>query len=436
MERKRILIWVLLIVVALMLAGAVGMALAQSPEGDDDVLPQGDVNVAAALDDVIPIQGRLTDNHGNPINGTRQVVYTLYDAATGGNVLCTDTDNVTAVNGLFNGQMDYCSAGDLNGQQVWLGIKVGGDAEMTPRQKIYAVPYAWSLRPGAVISDTLAGAILHVENWYATGRGLRGYAMSETGVNYGVVGASRSSAGYGGHFYNNGGGIGLHAYSTGAGLAGAGVLAEARGASGVALHAKATSTDASVVIGNAGTGALLKGFGADGGNDEIRINNDGSIETKADSYIFVPGTAATVNGTSTGVDLKYFGMGSVTVDPSTTGTKIIQFGVTLPGVLYGKAVKVEEVTVYYQTTNSASYISVTKVLRQKASALDYYTLVSNTTNRNSTAWTAYSVTPTTSNTLSASEGFLSVELSLYFANAADAIVIGGVRVRLGHHSLY
>lgn len=178
MERKRVFLWAFLIALTLVLAGAVGLTLAQGPGGDDDVLPEGNVSVATSLDDVIPIQGRLTDNHGNPINGTRQVVYTLYDASTGGNALCTDTDSVTAVNGLFNGQMDYCGADDLNGQQVWLGIKVGGDAEMTPRQRIYAVPYAWSLRPGAVISDTLAGAILHVENWYATGRGLRGYAMS------------------------------------------------------------------------------------------------------------------------------------------------------------------------------------------------------------------------------------------------------------------
>ncbi len=82
MERKRILQWVFLVAVVLVLVGAVGLTLAQGP-GADGVLPQGEVNVAASLDDVIPIQGRLLDANGNPINGTRRITMTLYDAATG-----------------------------------------------------------------------------------------------------------------------------------------------------------------------------------------------------------------------------------------------------------------------------------------------------------------------------------------------------------------
>lgn len=435
MERKRILIWVLLIAVALMLAGAVGLALAQEPEADDDVLPQGEVNAATALGDVIPIQGRLTDNHGNPINGTRQVVYTLYDAATGGNALCTDTDSVAAVNGLFNGQMDYCTADDLNGRQVWLGIKVGGDAEMTPRQKIYAVPYAWSLRPGAVISDTLAGAILHVENWYATGRGLRAYAMSQTGINYGVVGASRSPDGYGGYFYNNGNGTGLYGWSNGTGLTGPGVLAKATGAAGVALHADATSTDASVVIGNAGTGALLKGFGADGGTDEIRVNNDGSIETKADSYIFIPGTQIIKNLSSDTTRWDVLTNGAVKVwRGATAGNKTVYLSIVMPGVLYGQPVDVENITVYYKCQDGTkNYISGTGLSKQTA-ADGSVNLVNDLTDRKSN--TAANYTLTVNNVLSASQGFLGLYFTLIFVDDVNYIQIGGVRIQLGHHHLY
>ncbi|MGB9593550.1 MAG: hypothetical protein ACPL7R_05385 [Anaerolineae bacterium] len=398
MERKGILMGVVFLVAALVLAGAVGLSLAQGPVEDDDVLPQGEVGVATSLDDVIPIQGRLLDANGNPINGTRTIVMTLYDAVTGGTALCTDSDNVTAVNGLFNAYMDSCTAADLNGQQVWLGIKVGSDAEMTPRQRIYAVPYAWSLRPGAVISETSSSAVLNVFN-YGTGRG-------------------------------------LDVYSAGSGLSGPAIKAAAGGASGIALHADATSTDSSVVIHNRGTGPLLKGFGGDGGEDEIRINNDGSIETKADSYIFVPGTAATMNGTTSDLVMRYWGMGSVTLFPSTAGQKIIQFGIPLPGVLYGQPVKVEEVTVFYMTSDSASYIDATQVTRQNATTYTYYTLVDNGTDRKSTTWTSYSVTPVANNTLSAAEGFVSVQLTLRFADTAHTITIGGVRVRLGHHHLY
>ena len=82
------------------------------------------------------------------------------------------------------------------------------------REPIYAIPYAWSLRPGAVIIGSRdSDAIVHIENLIPSGRGLRSYALSETGTNYGVVGASASPAGYGGYFYNNNGGVGLLAAS-------------------------------------------------------------------------------------------------------------------------------------------------------------------------------------------------------------------------------
>jgi hypothetical protein len=113
------------------------------------------------------------------------------------------------VRGLFNAEMDWCTSSDIDGKRLYLGIQVEGDDEMTPREPIYPVPYAFSLRPGAIISGSTSAAILHIENWHASGRGLRSYAMSESGTNYGIVGASRSPDGYGGYFYNSGGGIGL-----------------------------------------------------------------------------------------------------------------------------------------------------------------------------------------------------------------------------------
>jgi hypothetical protein len=125
----------------------------------------------------------------------------------------------------------------MNGQQLYLSIQVGSDAEMTPRQPIYAVPYAWSLRPGATISSTIGSdAIVHIENWSSSGRGLRAYAMSTTGTNYGVVGASRSPNGYGGYFYNNGDGDALLAESLSS-SSGDGIQAEANSVAGRGLYA-------------------------------------------------------------------------------------------------------------------------------------------------------------------------------------------------------
>ena len=150
------------ILAVLLLALAAGLTRAQGPEPPGEgVQPEGEMGVQA-VGAAIPIQGRLTDASGNPLNGTYIINFYLYDDLTGGNLVCYDDvgNNVPVSNGLFAWEIwGNCGSEDLNGQQLWLGIKVGTDAEMTDRQPIYPVPYAWSLRPGAVISDAMDGIL-------------------------------------------------------------------------------------------------------------------------------------------------------------------------------------------------------------------------------------------------------------------------------------
>lgn len=202
MKRKSMLVGVL--VLGLLLAVAVGMTQAQEPE-----LPEGEVGLleesstAAAVWGNIPVQGRLTDAGGSPLNGTYSIRFALYEVSSGGTALCEDTNSVAVANGLFYSEIYGTCYGVVNGRQLYLGIKVGADPEMTPRQGIYPVPYALSLMPGAFISDTFSNnAILDIENRGSTGRGLRSLAMSLTGRNFGIVGASKSPDGFGGYFYN------------------------------------------------------------------------------------------------------------------------------------------------------------------------------------------------------------------------------------------
>jgi hypothetical protein len=123
---------------------------------------------------------------------------------------------------------------------------------MTPRQAIDNVPYAWTLRPGAEINGTVdADAVLDIDNASSTGRGLRVEAMATTGVNYAVVGGARSPEGYGGYFYNNGGGTGLVGIS---------YLASAPG---ILAHGTDYGPDL-ILGGNADTG----------GGDDGRLNSD------------------------------------------------------------------------------------------------------------------------------------------------------------------
>jgi hypothetical protein len=204
MKGQRMLIGLLF--VGLILSLAVGMTQAQGPE--PDASPPAESELEAQMNDVVPIQGRLTDDSGNPLDGVYSITFSIYDVATGGTALCSDTDNVAVANGLFNAEMDFCTSDDIDGRQLWLGIKVGSDPEMTPRQGIYGVPYAWSLRPGAQIvnTSTSAGAYgLQGESTQADGKGLYGYASSSTTTGHpiGVFGQANALQGIGVFGYAN-----------------------------------------------------------------------------------------------------------------------------------------------------------------------------------------------------------------------------------------
>jgi hypothetical protein len=153
-----------------------------------------------------------------------------------------------------------------------------------------------SLRPGAIISDTTSNAIVHIENWHTSGRGLRAYAMSESGTNYGVVGASRSPDGYAGYFYNTDDGVGVHGQSEGGyGLYGQG------GAWGV--YGEGTSHG---VMGECGSSygfggyfrhtdgglALVADSGAADNDDIVRFRNDFNIRFKVqgDGDVYIDGS--------------------------------------------------------------------------------------------------------------------------------------------------
>ena len=118
---------------------------------DDDRVSDSPSAVALITNDTVQVQGRLTNASGSPITTSVSVTASIYDVSTGGTARCTDTDTVTPINGLFTFVMDFCTAADFNGDQLFLGLKMGADAEMTPRQEIHAVPYAWGLRPGAIV---------------------------------------------------------------------------------------------------------------------------------------------------------------------------------------------------------------------------------------------------------------------------------------------
>jgi hypothetical protein len=191
---------------------AFAIAAAGSDGGVVEKNAEGVTVAASAVTSGINYQGRLTDSAGEPLSGTYTMTFRLYEVASGGSALDTDTHSVEVTDGLFNTEIDFDQE-HFDGRGLWLGITVGGDAEMSPRQELRPVPYALSLKPGANIVGASSVA-LQAESTHTSGSGIRGDASATSGTNYGVVGASKSPDGYGGYFYNNEGGTGVYGKGT------------------------------------------------------------------------------------------------------------------------------------------------------------------------------------------------------------------------------
>ncbi len=104
-------------------------------------------------------QGRLMDAEGEPVSGDTLMVFTIYDSPTESeeaNILWTETHEITLDEGYFSARLgddgDNPIPPDLfDGSVRYLGLKVGTDDEMMPRERIASVPYA--LMANDVVGD-------------------------------------------------------------------------------------------------------------------------------------------------------------------------------------------------------------------------------------------------------------------------------------------
>lgn len=91
----------------------------------------------AQIPQTLDYQGRLEDNSGNPVaDGSYSIVFSIYDAATNGNSLWTETRSVTTEEGFFNLTLGDNTVININtDKQIWLNISIGGN-NLTPRTKL------------------------------------------------------------------------------------------------------------------------------------------------------------------------------------------------------------------------------------------------------------------------------------------------------------
>jgi len=135
-------------------------------------------NAQSSVPIVIPYQGKLSDSVGTPINSSVNITFRFYAVASGGSAIWTEThSNVTVSNGLFRvmlGSVTAIPATVWSNNPLYVGVQVGSEAEMTPREQIGAVPYsivagnALSVADGAVTLPSIAQAATQpsrVQTW-------------------------------------------------------------------------------------------------------------------------------------------------------------------------------------------------------------------------------------------------------------------------------
>lgn len=232
----------------------------------------------AIVDGGFNYQGRLTDLNGTPLDGTFPMQFQVYDDSNAGTMLWdSGSVNVAVDNGLFNVKLGV-NPFDFNGQGLWLRIQVDGEW-LAPRQELLPVPYALSLRPGAIIQGEPTeweGWVLSVnmDGTYPLGKavwataatgsalfgdstggwGVRGFSEEGYAV-YGIDGGSQQARGYGGYFTSNTG-VGVYGYSSASSVAAnaytPGVYG--RSANGVGVYGWSDDGDAGVLGHSDGVG--------------------------------------------------------------------------------------------------------------------------------------------------------------------------------------
>jgi len=376
------------LVLGLLLALAAGLGLAQGPEVQNETSPQAEVSLSAVVGSKISYQGVLKEN-GNPVTGNRDMVFRFYDnsSCSGSPLQSVTKHNVPVDNGLFSVDLSV-SQSHFNGQGVWLRVQVEGTN--LGCEEILPVPYALSLRPGAVINHTTTSAVLNVFN-QGNGWGLDAYSKGHDAVH----GRSDASNHAGVSGTNSGGGIGVYGYS------------------------------------GSGTGV----YGSSGTSVAIRAAGTGIIQSSAKSYVWISGNNLRKKHSTDSTQFELDRYGGVKVRRGTDGgtTRDVMLPVILPGQLYGQNVTLTGIDVYFKSQSDFDGIGGTFVRRQ-TEAGSGVTIISDGTDRSCPAGTScsYHLNLTQNNELSDEQGVVYIAFQLFFAGADTYVQIGGVRLTLEH----
>ncbi|MEP7052464.1 MAG: hypothetical protein ABJB12_19005 [Pseudomonadota bacterium] len=131
-------------------------------------------------------QGRILDpKTGEAVVGKVKIAFNVYATATGGDALWTEEQNITLDDGYFSAQLGSASAipaGVFDGSVRYLGVTVGADDEMTPREAITSVPYSLLAGSAAVATSVPFTGVTGFPAACADGQYLKGFSAAGAAI--------------------------------------------------------------------------------------------------------------------------------------------------------------------------------------------------------------------------------------------------------------
>ena len=124
-----------------------------------------------AIPQKINYQGYLTDPQGTAIDGTVSIVFSIYSQASGGTALWAETQTVTVTDGVFNADLGNTTTLNLPfDTPYYLGTTIGSDSEMTPRQPLTSVGYAFRAKEADSVKDNAVTTTVIADDAVITGK--------------------------------------------------------------------------------------------------------------------------------------------------------------------------------------------------------------------------------------------------------------------------
>ncbi len=252
-------------------------------------------SAAGAVDNprLVPFQGRLVDEHGDPRVGVFRVTFRIYDVPQGGLDLWTEThENVSIINGQINVLLGSITSLDDPGSgkapvtfaaQKYLGITIGTDSnqEMVPRHELVPAFHARTADRAFMADDIADSAVTTVklaDNAVTTSKLVDG-SVTASKIAAGAVGIDKiqnsvQSASPALSVTNTGSGDAIQGYAPNGAE---GVLGQSDHAAGIGVRGVTTSATGQGVVGlNVSAGTTVDyakavnsgvfGFSANGAN--------------------------------------------------------------------------------------------------------------------------------------------------------------------------